>query len=432
MSSPHRAILSAAVPLFLSMSAGIIAQLVSTALLGHRATAALAAFALAGAVLNPVTAAVAAGLRGMTPFVAPHRENPVEALPILRDARWLTVALGTAGAGVVLCVPLIARASGVPGEVTAEFGMLPPLLALNVLLLSAGGGANATLVALGRSRQVLWSSLSSTAAEVALLVALVPRLGVHGAGIALVVSTAVAVTVSNVCLLRVPGLAGQPLWPGRPRSREILSMARVGIPLSATVLIKFTVLGSLTYVVARTGAQGAAAHAILRSLAEFLALTAFAVGQASAPEIARATSPAAARLVNRVALLLAAAGAVAGALVLTFFGTFVIGLFTSDAEVLALAFTLVPLLALYATANSCGIAMSAGLTGLRRPAWGLGSAVAGYGLLALAAAPVTAAWGLAGLWAALAATGVLILVLQGGGFLRHSARVGVPAEPVRV
>ncbi|MFB9679737.1 polysaccharide biosynthesis C-terminal domain-containing protein [Streptosporangium vulgare] len=431
MSSPHRAILSAAVPLFLSMSAGIVAQLVSTALLGHRATAALAAFALAGAVLNPVTAALAAGLRGMTPFVAPHRESPAEALPILRDARWLTVALGAVGAGAVLCVPLIARASGVPGEVTAEFGMLPPLLALNVLLLSAGGGANAVLIALGRSRQVLWSGLSSTAVEVVLLLTLVPWLGVHGTGIALVASTAVAVTVSNACLLRVPGLAGQPLWPGRPRSREILSMARVGIPMSATVLIKFTVLGGLTYVAARTGARGAAAHAILRSLAEFLALTAFAVGQASAPEIARAASPAAARLVNRVALLLAATGAVAGVLLPAFLGTFVVGLFTSDAEVLALVLTLVPLLAVHAVANSCGIAMSAGLTGLRRPAWGLGSAVAGYGLLALIAAPVTAARGLTGLWAAMAVTSVLILVLQGGGFLRHSARVGAPAEPAR-
>ena len=291
MSSPHRVILSATIPLFLSMSAGIIAQLAGTALLGRQATAALAAFALVSAVLNPVTAAVAAGLRGMAPFVAPHRESPVEALPILRDARWLAISLGTVGAGVVLCVPLIARASGVPGEVTDEFGVLPLLLALNVLLFSAGGGANAVLIALGRSRQVLWSSLSSTAVEVVLLVVLVPRVGIHGTGVALVVSTVVAVAVSNTCLLRVPGLAGQSLWPGRPRPREILRMARVGIPMSATVLIKFTVLGSLTYAAARTGAQGAAAHAILRSLGEFLGLAAFAVSQASASEIARRKSP---------------------------------------------------------------------------------------------------------------------------------------------
>lgn len=63
----------------------------------------------------------------------------------------------------MLAVPLIARVSGVPHEVGAEFGMLPLLLALQVLLYSAGSGANGMLIALGRSRLVLWSSLSSTA-----------------------------------------------------------------------------------------------------------------------------------------------------------------------------------------------------------------------------------------------------------------------------
>jgi hypothetical protein len=41
---------------------------------------------------------------------------------------------------------------------------------------------------------------------------------------------------------------------------------------------------------------------------------------------------------------------------------------------------------------------------------------------------VAATWGLTGLWVALAVTGVLILGLQSGGFVRHSARVGVTAE----
>ncbi|GAA3566531.1 hypothetical protein GCM10022419_053990 [Nonomuraea rosea] len=419
MSSPHRAILSAAVPLLLSMSAGTVAQLIGTSLLGHQATAQLAAFAVAGAVLTPVTAAVSGALRGMAPFIAPLRETPAEALPILRDARWLSIAIGTAGAGAVLAVPLIARAAGTPDEVTAELGALPLLLALQVLLFSAGGGANGMLIALGRSHQVLWSSLSSTAAGVILSLVLVPRIGLPGTGLAMLASSAVAVTVSNTLLLRLPELAGQPSWLGRPRPREILRMAKVGLPMSATILIKFTVMGGVTYAAARTGTQGAAAHAILGSLGGFLTLTAFAVGQAATPEIARAASAAEARRINRAALAIGTAGVLAGALVLLVAGRAVLGLFTSDADVAGAAFALLPLLVAYSVVNGGGIVTSAGMVALKRSAWSLGSAVAGHGLLALAMIPVTAAFGLAGLWTALTLGSALIFAMQAGGFLRH-------------
>ncbi|MEV4357829.1 MATE family efflux transporter [Nonomuraea sp. NPDC049625] len=422
MPTPHRMILNAAAPLFLSMSAGVIAQLVGTSLLGHQATVQLAAFALVGAVLTPVTAAVSGGLRGMAPFVAACRDRPAEALPILKDARWLSLVLGVIGAGVMLGVPLIARVGGVSREVTAEFGAVPQLFALQVLLAAAGGGANGVLIALGRSRLVLWSSLSSTAVQVTLLLLLVPRMGIHGTAIALLTSTALAVTVSNVLLLRLPGLAGGSPWPGRLRPREIWRMAKVGLPMSATVVIKFTVMGGAAYAAARTGVQGAAAHAILTSLAGPLGLTAFAVGQAATPEIARATSPGEARRVNRAALTVAAIGVLTSALIVLSLGEPVLGLFTSDARVLALTLPLLPLLAAYTLADNCGIVMATGLTGLKRSTWTLGSAIVGNGLLALAMTPVTTAWGLAGLWIALTASRLLVLVTQTVGFMRHSAR----------
>ncbi|MFG3438895.1 polysaccharide biosynthesis C-terminal domain-containing protein [Nonomuraea sp. NPDC047897] len=434
MTPPLRTILGVAVPLALSAGAGLAARLAATSLLGHQATTELAAFALAGAVHGPVTAAVSGGLRGLTPFVAPHRDRPAAALPALRDARWLALVLGVAGAGVVLCVPLIAWAGGVPGEVTAGLGALPPLLAVHVLLLAAGGGANGTLVALGHARQVLRSSLAGAATEVVLLLALVPWLGVMGAGVALVAATAVTVVIANGRLARLTGLTGRTLWPGRPRPREILRMARVGVPMSAALVVKFAALGGAAYAAARTGADGAAAHAILVSLDGPLTLAAFTAGQAAAPEIARAVSgpgkvtastgdrTAAARRISRAALVVAAAGALTGTVLLAFLGEEVLGLFTADGRVRAAAAGLLPLLGVFALVNGCAIVMSAALTGLRRSAWSLGAVAAGYGPLALVAAPVTAAWGLTGLWCALAACAVLVLGLQTWGFRRHSAR----------
>ena len=243
----------------------------------------------------------------------------------------------------------------------------------------------------------------------------------------MVISTAVTVAVSNICLLRLPELRGQSPWPGRPRPQEILNMARVGIPMSAGVLIKFTVLGSLTYIAARLGAQSAAAHAILRSLAEFLALSAFAIGQASAPETARATTPADLRRINRAATLLSATGVLLSALLLY---TPALNLFTSDPAVYASILTLAPLLTAYALTNSCGIIMSSSLTGLKRSSWTLTSSITGYALLAVIATPMTTIWGLTGLWTAMTAAGVVILTIQAIGFVRHSSRSPI-AEPVR-
>ncbi|WP_219468894.1 polysaccharide biosynthesis C-terminal domain-containing protein [Nonomuraea rhizosphaerae] len=201
-------ILRAAVPLFLSMVTTTLGTLVVTSVLGRHATVTLAAFAVMSAVLNPASAAVVGALRGLAPFVAPYKDTPAEAVPILRDARWLTLLVGTAGALAVLLVPALARAAGTPAEVVAELGPLPWLLALYLLVHASGGGANTVLVALGHSRQVLWSSLAAMAVMAGCTVALVPPYGLAGVGVAWLASGVVGVAVSNFCLRRAVGVRG--------------------------------------------------------------------------------------------------------------------------------------------------------------------------------------------------------------------------------
>jgi MATE family, multidrug efflux pump len=59
-----------AIPLYLTTAASSAGSIVNTVLPGHRATASLAAFALAMAVYGPVVAAVTGVMRGVMPFVA--------------------------------------------------------------------------------------------------------------------------------------------------------------------------------------------------------------------------------------------------------------------------------------------------------------------------------------------------------------------------
>ncbi|MFI6176250.1 MATE family efflux transporter [Nonomuraea sp. NPDC051191] len=419
-------LLRAALPIFLAMVTGMVGTLVVTSVLGNHETVALAAFAVMTAVLNPATAAVQGALRGLGPFVAPYRDDPGAAVPVVRDARWLSLATGTLGALAVLCVPALARVSGVPGEVVGELGLLPWLLAAYLLVFASTGGASTILVALGRSRDVLWANLAFGLVLSALTALLAPRLGLDGVGLAWVAAGVAAAVVASLNLRRA---LGRPIGQARPRRAEIVRLARVSVPLAATVLIKFGVLGVVTFAASTTGARDTAAHAVLTTLTGLIMMASLSVAQASVPEVARAGDPAGARRANRTAALLAVAGTLTAALALLLFGEEVLGLFTGDVAVRERALGLLPLMLLSSLADAAQAVQGVGLTALKRSGASLAYFVLGYGALLAAAVPVARTWGIIGLWVAMAAANGLLLVLQGAGFRRHSARVGT-AEAV--
>ncbi|GAA4978288.1 MATE family multidrug resistance protein [Nonomuraea thailandensis] len=415
------ALLRAAVPLFLAMVAGTAGSLVVTSVLGNHDTVTLAAFAVISAVLNAAAAAVQGALRGLGPFVAPFREEPAAAVPVVRDARWLSLATGTLGALAVLCVPLLARVTGVPDEVVREMGVLPWLLAVYLLVFASTGGASTILVALGRSRHVLWPTLVFGVGVGGLTALLVPELGLTGVGIAWVVSGAGAAGVAAISLRRA---LGRPIGQGRPRTREIVKLAKVSIPLAGTVLVKFGVLGVVTFAASTTSTRDTAAHAVLITLTGLIMLASLSVAQAAVPEVARAPDVAGARRAHRAAALLAVTGTLVVAAVLLGLGEHVLTLFTDDGAVRERALGLLPLMLLSSVLDAAQAVQGTGLTALKRSSSSLLSFVIGYGLLVVAAVPVARAWGIDGLWAAMAVANGLLVVLQGTGFHRHSARVG--------
>lgn len=431
MASPYRALLGTAIPLFLTSITGTIGSIVGLYVLSHHSTATLAAFAVAMAVLTPVSSTVTGAVRGLVPFVAPYRSHPADAAPILRDARWLTLCIGTAGAVAVAAIPWITRLTGVSDDVINQLGTLPWLLALYVLVFAANSGTRAMLISLGRSRQVLWSGLVATGADIVLTVMLVPVMGVEGAGVALVAASASSAVVTHLALRSVPGLGVRSLWPGHPRPAEVLRLARVSIPMAGTVLMKFGVLAVVTYAAASGGTTAAAAHALLNSMVGFLFLIAFSLAQASVPEIARAASTTEVRSINRAALNLGLAGGACGAIVLLGFGDPLFRLFSPDDGVRALALSLVPLLIAAVLADSGGAVMGFSLTGLKRSGWNVTSFALSYGLLAAAAYPATYLCGLPGLWGMIVLSNTLLAVLQGAGFWLFSRRISVETEPER-
>ncbi|KPI12322.1 multi antimicrobial extrusion protein MatE [Actinobacteria bacterium OK074] len=432
--SPFRTIAQAAAPLYVTTLAASAGSLVDAALLGRHATASLAAFAVTIAVFSPATATVAGALRGVMPFVAPHRDDPAKLLPLVRNGMWLAFAVGGVCGAAVAAVPLIGGLWGVRRGTLDQLGAFPWLLSACVVLIAVGSSATSVLVALGHSAQVMRAGLLGTAASVTLSVVLVggpgplPSLGLTGAGLAMLTSSLISTGLNQLALRRATVLSGHPLRPGRPDVRQVLRLARVGIPLGATVLVKFAVLGMLTFAAARLGTGSAAVHSVSESLVNVVFTAAVAVGQATVPLIARYAEDGDAVRIRRsmwagVRVALCAVAVLGG--VLLALGGPVVGLFTTDPELARQVRRLLPLVVAVVAADAFQAVAGFALVGLKRTGPSLLSTVVWFGILAALSVPVADTTGLPGLWTALACANLLQAATKTASFLRH----GTPTPP---
>ncbi|MFF7163605.1 MATE family efflux transporter [Streptomyces sp. NPDC008086] len=384
----------------------------------------------------PATATVAGALRGVMPFVVPCKDEPDALLPIVRNAMWLALAMGGVCAAAVASVPLIGGAAGVPVAVLDQLGLFPWLLAASVLLVAVGQSATSVLVALGHGAQVMRAGLLGTATSVTLSVLLVgapgplPGYGLTGAGVAMLAAALVGAWANQRTLRRRTVLAGRPLHPGRPDPRRVLGLAAVGIPLAGTVLIKFAVLGVLTFAAARIGTDSAAVHGVSESLVNVMFTVAVAVGQAMIPLTAGAASAGDVAGIRRS--LRAGVGVTLSAI--TVLGAFLllgrhwtVALFTSDDALLPQVVRQLPLVLLVVVTDALQAVAGFALIGLRRTVPSLVSTAVWFGALAAVAVPVAEAGGLTALWAALAVANLLQAVTKWASFHRHSAGVGASA-----
>ncbi|MFB7210436.1 MATE family efflux transporter [Streptomyces sp. NPDC056255] len=422
-------ITAAAFPLYLTMIAASAGSLVDTALLGNHATATLAAFAVAMAVFSPATATVAGALRGVMPFITPSKEDPDRLLPVVRSGTWLAITVGAVAAAAVASVPLIGRAAGVPRTTLDQLGIFPLLLAGSVLAIAVSSSATSVLVALGRSKSVMRAGLLGTAASTTLSVLLVggpgplPSYGLTGAGIAMLASSLISTCVNQVAIRRSTVLRGRSLYPGRLDVKQVWTLGTVGIPLAGTVLVKFAVLGVLTFAAARIGTDSAAVHSVGISLVNLVFTAAVAVGQATIPLIsAYATKRDSGRIRRSVrvgtGLALSVVGFIGAAVILL--SSWVVPLFTQDVDVRPQITGLLPLVLAVVVTDALQAVVGFGLIGLKRTVPSFVSTFICYGVLAAIATPVATTGGLAALWAALALANLLQAVSKAYSFYRHS------------
>ncbi|MEU0939384.1 MATE family efflux transporter [Embleya sp. NPDC005971] len=426
-------IAGAALPLYLTMITASAAALVDTAVLGHQGAAELAAFAVTMAVFGPVIAVVSGVLRGLMPIVAEYAEDPDALLPVVRNGLWVALTVGGAGAGAVAAVPLLGRLGGVPDGTLDRLGSFPCLLAGSVLVTAIGASAGSVLIGLGRGRAVMRAGLYGTGTAVVLSLLLVrgqgpvPSLGLPGAGLAMLASGVIGAAVGWTALRRAIVSAGRRLRPGRPDPREMARCARIGLPLAGTVLIKFAVLGALSFAAARIDTTSAAVHSVCVSLVNVLFTVAVAVGQASVPLVvghaANRDTMATRRVVRHGAGVALCAVAILAA-VLVAFHTPIVSIFTDDERLRSGVVGQLPVLLVVVVADALQAVYGFGLIGLQRTMPSFWAFACCYGLLVAAAVPLAAAGGLGALWSALACANLVLLLAQAASFHRFS---GTPA-----
>jgi MATE family, multidrug efflux pump len=425
-----RKVVTSAVPVYLSMLVTVLASAIDSVVLGRFDTAALATFAVLIGLYGPSNAAITGAVRGVLPFVAECRDGPARDLAArLRDGIVLAVTVGALGAVVVASAPLIARTAGVSERMTSGMGPTPYLLAAALIVNSVGVVATFCLTGLGHARLAMRAGFAAAAVSVLLSPSLVlglaglPRLGLPGAGVAMLSAVTVNAVVAWVGLARVVG-------PGplerRPDLRQVVRMARVGVPTAASVLIKFGILGYVAFVAARRGPVTAASHNVGDSLVRLTFTAAVAVGLAVVSVVAVRVAAGDRDGVRRgvlsgVWLVLAVLGLLATVLVVR--SGDVVRLYTTDPAVRELVASVVPLVAVAVLLDGTQAVLGFGLTALKRTGPSLVMFAVCYGSLALSAEPVARRSGLAGLWGGLALANLLLVAGQFAAFWWASARL---------
>ncbi|WP_404951072.1 MATE family efflux transporter [Streptomyces sp. ARC12] len=203
----------------------------------------------------------------------------------------------------------------------------------------------------------------------------------------------------------------------------------MGVPLAATVLIKFAVLGVLAIAAAAVGTVSAAAHSIAVSLAGLMFTAAVAIGQAIIPLMApylKAKDVRGLRAAVRAGVMTALVAVVLLGVALAMLRVPVLSFFTHDPDVRHQLLILLPLLLLVAVTDALQAVCGFGLVAIRNTVPSLFAFAACYGLLALAAAPLSALGGLTALWLALLTANTLLVVAQAGFFFQRSGSLADP------
>jgi MATE family multidrug resistance protein len=356
-------ILSLAWPVLIGQLAVLGFSTVDTVLVARHSANDLAAFAVGSAAYITVFIGLMGVVLAIGPIVGQlyGAKRLDEAGHQLHQSVWLALGLSVIGC-VLLVFPapflLLARAAPEVDDKIRGY-----LLALAValpasLLFTVYRGFN---TAVSRPKAVMVLQLGGLAFKVPLSIALVfgmpslgiPALGVTGCGISTLIAMW-AQTIAAYIVLRNDRFYDRFALRGHgldaPKRSSLMALLRLGVPMGLTILIEVTGFAFMAIFIARLGATPVAGHQIAVNLVSLMFMMPLALSNATSTLVAQSIGAShlhdARRLGLNGLLVTLALAACTGALVYGLRED-IVGLYTSDSAVAAVALTLLSWVGLF-------------------------------------------------------------------------------------
>ena len=408
-------LLTAAFPLYLTITFDKLGVVVVIALLGNHATTTLAAFVLTTVIYIPASMSALSALRGVVPSLAPHLENPRESGPLLRDVRWLSLSFALVGIIPLLGLPFLGKMLGASPDIVDSLGYLPYFMAAALVTFAIKQGTIQALIAFERSKDVMWPGLTDIGATVALASLLVPAYGVNGGGAAFLAGSTVGALVA---LWRLRIARGPTGW-GRPRPGPMWSLARTGLPLAGGTFIHMSALAIMALSATRLGSSEAAAHGIMLELIPVITILSSSVCQVAIPHLSVQYIKNPPHYLRHSVFQIAVLTAItmsAGVALLVFSAPHVMPWFSTQEAPVALALEVLPFLAVVILLQGFTWIANAALIAMKRTPITFVNMLICYGALAIVALPSAEQYGLVGLWVSFMAVNAALFIGQTSAF----------------
>lgn len=428
-------------PVLVAQLAVMANAVVDTTLAGRYGTTDLAAVGIGAAVYGAVFITLMGVLFGLLPIVAQLEGagRRGEVGEEVRQAGWLALAIAVVSVALLLAPgPLLAVAQLAP-EVEEKVRAYLAAMALAVPAAVLFRVFHGFSTAVSQPRVVMVLNVAALALKVPLTWALLhgrlglPELGATGCALATAVSAWLAcIAAWTYCR------ASERYRPYRvfarwswPRARPIAALLALGAPMGATFFVDVSAFTFMALFIARLGAVPTGAHQIAANVAGIAFMLPLALGNAAAVIVGQSLGARRlqrARSTGIVALLLGVAFGGVVALVVAFARDSIASLYTRDPEVLALAASLLAVVAVYHVFDALQVVAVNVLRGYKRAVvpmltyavalWGVGLGggyALGLGQLDFAGLGERTPMGAQGFWIAATAS----LALAGGVVTRY-------------
>lgn len=292
-------------PVLVAQLATISMMAIDTIVVGHAGTDNLAALAVGASIYVSVALALSGVVQAILPGLA-HRlgkNDPAGAAHLIRQAFWLVLLLACIGDLLLLF----------PGWMIAFAELPPPVAALtadylHVLALSLPASLgyrafHAIAGGVGRTRPLMWLSLSQTSGHALLAPLLADTVTLGGVTLGLGLGAvgaagSQALLAWLICLVGVGVLWRSPyyrqllgksgLWPGRPDWAQQRYLLRLGVPMGMSYFVEISAFTLMAIFIARLGPEVLSGHRIVANISAMLYMFPLAMGTATAALVGQA------------------------------------------------------------------------------------------------------------------------------------------------